>query len=75
MIKHNIVYCNSCTTLKIGTLNLECKVCHSKMKDLGYIETVEDAIWLGQKYNNAAIDPSLEWHSQSFLNPDKEINW
>jgi hypothetical protein len=45
------------------------------MKDLGYIETVEDAIWLGQQYKGVAVEPSLEWHSQSLLNPDKEITW
>lgn len=75
MIKQNVVYCDFCTSLKVGTLDLECRVCHRKMKDLGYIETVEDAIWLGQKYKGVSIEPSFEWHSQSLLNPDKEINW
>jgi len=45
------------------------------MKDLGYIETVEDAIWIGQHYKGVAVEPSLEWHSQSLLNPDIEISW
>ena len=75
MIKQNVVYCKHCDTLRVGSLNLECSLCHSKMKDLGYIETVEDAIWLGQQYKGVSVEPSLEWHSQSLLNPDREISW
>lgn len=75
MIKQNVVYCDHCKTIKVGTINLECNLCKSKMKDLGYIETVEDAIWLGQKYPGVAVSPSLEWHSQDLLNPGREIRW
>ena len=74
-MKQNVVYCQTCTSLRVGTINLECRLCKNKMKDLGYIDTVEDAIWLGQKYCNASVAPSLEWQSQGFLNPNKEITW
>jgi hypothetical protein len=45
------------------------------MEDLGYIDSVEDAIWLGQKYPGVAIAPSLEWHSRHLLDPNREISW
>jgi hypothetical protein len=75
MIKQNVVYCKPCTVLRVGTINLECNLCKTKMKDLGYIETVEDAIWLGMQYKGSAVEPSLEWHSQDLLNPGREITW
>lgn len=75
MIKQNVVYCKECRVLRVGTLDLECKLCKNKMKDLGYIETVEDAIWLGQQYKGIAVEPSVEWHSQFLLNADREIKW
>lgn len=75
MIKQNVVYCKQCEIINVGTINLECKYCKNKMKDLGYIDTIEDAIWLGQQYKDAAVSPSLEWDSQSLLNPDREITW
>lgn len=74
-MKQNVVCCNTCLTLKVGTLDLECRLCKNKMKDLGYVETVEDAIWLGQQYKGYSVEPSLEWHSQGLLNPDREITW
>lgn len=75
MIKQNVVYCKPCDTLRVGTVNLECRLCKNKMQDLGYIETIEDAIWLGQQYKGTAVAPSIEWHSQSLLNPGKEISF
>lgn len=75
VIKQNVVYCKPCETLRIGTINLECKLCKNKMKDLGYIDSVEEAIWIGMQYKGSCVDPSLEWHSESFLNPDREITW
>ena len=67
MIKQNVVYCKHCDTLRVGTINLECSLCHNKMKDLGYVETVEDAIWLGQQYKGVAVEPSAPTVSEVIM--------
>lgn len=75
MIKQNVVYCESCNALKVGLLNLECHPCGAKMKDLGYVHYIEDAIWLGMKYKGAFVAPSEEWESRYILNPDWKPEW
>jgi hypothetical protein len=79
MMKNNVVYCEKCDTIEVGTYDLECggvAGCGSKRLDLGLIEYVEDAIWIGMKYNNSCLIPSLEWQSQGMMRPgNKKVDW
>ena len=51
-----IMYCKGCQIVKIDESNLECKQCLNKMEDIGFVESVEEAIWWGQKHPEAAVD-------------------
>lgn len=50
------MYCKGCQVVKIDESNLECKQCLNKMEDIGFVDSVEEAIWWGQKHPEAAVD-------------------
>ena len=72
-----IWYCESCRSVRFDTSDIECHLCKSKMEDIGFVETIEDAIWWGQKHPNVAISPSVDWELRNgyFGKTDKKFRW
>lgn len=68
---HNYIwYCESCKSVKFDITDASCNPCTSKMKDISFIKTIEDAIWWGQKHPDASIATSVDWEISKIGNKD-----
>jgi hypothetical protein len=47
------------------------------MKDIGFIQSIEEAMWWGQKHPEAAISPSLDYELRRtrMIDPTVELDW
>jgi len=77
MLHEYVWYCNKCTIVKFDTTIVECEYCRHKMKDIGFIQSIEEAMWWGQKHPEAAISPSLDYELRRTraIDPTVELDW